>query len=159
FDGETPCMTPAGPQMVQLFLRPGDAEVVDNWHVTGLRGTGSYDLRAEDVFVPAELSGAFSMPAGPRPLRDSALSRFPLMSLLAMVQAAPVSLGIARRAIDEFKALAIGKKNPMGPGLSDQVQSHVGLARAEALLGSARAYYYSEVQGMWDTAVDGRQIS
>jgi alkylation response protein AidB-like acyl-CoA dehydrogenase len=36
------------------FLVPRDevAEVVDDWHVMGLRGTGSKTVVLEDVFVP-----------------------------------------------------------------------------------------------------------
>jgi alkylation response protein AidB-like acyl-CoA dehydrogenase len=160
FDGDQPCLTPAGPEMVELFLHPGAAELIDNWHVSGLRGTGSYDLRADDVFVPAEFAGGFSMPAGPRALRESAISRIPFMTALVIAQSPPVALGIARSAIDEFKALARAKMDPMGgPALCEQVQAHGGLARAEALLAAARAYFFSEVGQIWVSAVEARQIS
>ena len=55
-------------------------------------------------------------------------------------------LGLARRAIDEFKQIALSKQDLFGTRLSDKVQAHVGLARAEALVRSARTYWYSEVE-------------
>ena len=33
-----------------------DVEVVDNWHVAGLQGSGSFDFRMPDVFVPEEMT-------------------------------------------------------------------------------------------------------
>jgi 3-hydroxy-9,10-secoandrosta-1,3,5(10)-triene-9,17-dione monooxygenase len=47
--------TPAGsPPERALFLVPrSDYQIVDTWHVAGLRATGSHDIRIEDAFVPA----------------------------------------------------------------------------------------------------------
>ncbi len=92
------------------------------------------------------MTGGFSMPDGPRAVRDSAITRLPFLSLFGIVQSPPVCLGLARRAIDEFKQIALGKQDLFGTRLSEKVQAHVGLARAEALVRSARAYWYSEVE-------------
>lgn len=41
------------PSAVRVFVVPkARAEVIDNWHVAGLRGTDSPDWRVESVFVP-----------------------------------------------------------------------------------------------------------
>ena len=37
-----------------------DASIADNWHVLGMRGTGSVDFAVDDVFVPAEMTYAAS---------------------------------------------------------------------------------------------------
>jgi alkylation response protein AidB-like acyl-CoA dehydrogenase len=159
FDGDLPRMSSAGPEMIFAFIPPSDVEIVDTWYVTGLRGSGSQDLRAENVFVPIELTGRFSMPGGPIPLRASTVTRIPFITLLGVAQSPPVCLGISRRAIDEFVVLAAGKERPFSPKLSEQVQSHVGLARAEALVQSARSYWYENVERLWDTASRGDEIS
>jgi alkylation response protein AidB-like acyl-CoA dehydrogenase len=158
FDGDAQRMGAAGPEMVMAFLRPGDVEIVDTWHVTGLRGTGSHDLRVQRTFVPAHLTGAFAMPAGPRPLRESTIARIPFVTALAIAQSPPVCLGIARHAIDEFRELALHKERPFAPKLSDQVQAQVGLARAEALLRSARCYWYENVERLWATVTGGDEV-
>jgi len=46
-----------------------------------------------------------------------------------------------------------------GARLSEKVQAHVGLARAEALVRSAQAYWYGEVEAAWNTAVHGCALS
>jgi 3-hydroxy-9,10-secoandrosta-1,3,5(10)-triene-9,17-dione monooxygenase len=55
--------TPPGGSMEErrIFLVPkSDYEVVDVWHVSGLRGTGSHDIVVKDAFVPAYRSVKFS---------------------------------------------------------------------------------------------------
>jgi alkylation response protein AidB-like acyl-CoA dehydrogenase len=106
------------------------------------------------------MTGGFSLPAGPRPVRECALASIPLFTLLGVAQSPPVCLGLARRAIEEFRQLALGKQTAFGgPRLSEQVQAQGGLARAEALLGSARCYWYENVQMLWEAALAGRELS
>ena len=81
------------------------------------------------------------------------------MSLFGLVQSPPVCLGLARRAIEEFKQIALSKQDLFGTRLSEKVQAHVGLARAEALLRSARRYWYSEVEAAWHAADQGCPLS
>jgi alkylation response protein AidB-like acyl-CoA dehydrogenase len=70
-----------------------------------------------------------------------------------------VCLRLARRAIEEFKGLARTKQSALGPRLSEQVQAQVALARAEALVRSARSYWYDEVQAVWHNVVRGCESS
>jgi alkylation response protein AidB-like acyl-CoA dehydrogenase len=86
-----------------IVPRP-EFEILDTWHVGGLCGSGSHDVRVDDVFVPAER--IVSPLGGYRD--DSPLLRFPLGARLAYNKVA-VSLGIARAALDAFVALAEGK--------------------------------------------------
>jgi alkylation response protein AidB-like acyl-CoA dehydrogenase len=151
FDGEEQRMGPHGPEMVIAIMAPADVEIVDTWHVSGMRGTGTQDLRVHDLFVPAEMTGSVSLATGPHALRPSVPARIPLFTALGIAQSPAVCLGIARHAIDEFRTLALQKERPFVPKLSEQVQAHVGIARAEALLRSARAYWYDTVEQIWDT--------
>ena len=99
FDGDTPRMGAAGPEMILAFMPPSDVEIVDTWHVTGLRGTGSHDLRVHQVFVPALLTGSAALPTGPRPVRESKLARIPFMTAIGIAQSPAICLGIARHAV------------------------------------------------------------
>jgi indole-3-acetate monooxygenase len=159
FDGDVPRMGPFGPEMVMCFVHPSDVEIIDTWYVTGLRASGTQDLYVEDLFVPDEMTGGFAMPDGPRALRESPITRIGFLTLFGIVQSPPVCLGLARRAIDEFKEIARSKQDMFGARLSEKVQAQTGLARAEALVGSARAYWYAEVRSIWDAVENKCELS
>jgi alkylation response protein AidB-like acyl-CoA dehydrogenase len=163
FDGDQPRIGENGPEMVFAFLQPFQVEIIDTWYVTGLRASGTQDLYVDNVFVPDDMAGlAFMGPAGPglRLVRQAPIGAIPFMSIAGLAQVPPVSLGIAHRAIDEFRQLALTKQSAFGgPRLAEQVQAQAGLARAEGLLRSARAYWYAEVQTLWDLAVSASPIT
>jgi alkylation response protein AidB-like acyl-CoA dehydrogenase len=131
-------------------------EIIDTWHVAGLRGTGSRDMQVQDVFVPDERMLYF---AGTKPRIDGPTYRYPALGFLALT-IAPIPLGIARRAIDELVALAEGK-TPMGIGskLRERSLTQHEIARAEAILRSARAWMYEVMDELWDKAVRGDEIT
>jgi hypothetical protein len=55
--------TDGGAPVVRCMMAPASSfEVLDTWHTTGLRGTGSNDFRASDLFIPHEHSFSFTGP-------------------------------------------------------------------------------------------------
>lgn len=85
------CFVDEGRVPSVVALPKEDLRVLDNWHTLGLRGTGSHDTVAEEVFVPAER--VFSVFDGPRV--DRPLYRFPVFGFFALSVAA-AALGNAR---------------------------------------------------------------
>ncbi|MGW5672877.1 acyl-CoA dehydrogenase family protein, partial [Micromonospora sp. NPDC003776] len=56
-DGQPLPGADGGPPEMRSMLFPADRVTVeDTWHVLGLRGTGSHDVRVESAFCPAEES-------------------------------------------------------------------------------------------------------
>jgi alkylation response protein AidB-like acyl-CoA dehydrogenase len=134
------------------YAARADVVVHDNWHVSGLRGTGSCDFEMRDVFVPAEHTHEF---AAPPPTQPGLLYRMPVLSVFPWsIAGAP--LGIAGGAIEAFAKLATLSKSRMGTtfqlGDREIVQSVVG--RAEAMLGAARAFLSEAMTELMD-CVDG----
>jgi alkylation response protein AidB-like acyl-CoA dehydrogenase len=141
---------------VRLMYAPArEVELIDTWHTAGLRGTGSGDFRFDGVFVP---DGRCVAPFTPRPTVDSPLGRLPTFTLLAAGVAA-VTLGIARRAIDELVALAQGKTPQFSSRtLAASALAQLDVARAEGALGGARGYLVDELGRTWETILTGDHV-
>jgi alkylation response protein AidB-like acyl-CoA dehydrogenase len=136
------------PRPSVVALRKEDLRIHDTWHTLGLRGTGSHDAVAEEVFVPA--GRVFSLFDGP--LLDRPLYRFPVFGFFALSIAA-AALGNARAAIDDLVALAAGK---VGQGssrtLAERGPTQRSVSSAEASLSAARALYYDAIEATWQAA-------
>lgn len=139
----------APPRPTFVFLEPSQIEFLDTWHAMGLRGTGSTDYQTNDAFVP---EGRWVELGIDPPRVPGALYRFPFFGALALGVTA-VSLGIARRAIEEFKSLAT-QKRPLGSRntLAETQVVQIQLAEAEAAYWSARAFVQQSVHAAWQAA-------
>ena len=130
-----------------MLFPASSAQIVDVWHVSGLRGTGSDAFTVSDLFVPHEYSISRDNPAERR--QPGLLYCFPTGSLYASGFAG-VALGIARRMLDGLVALA-KEKTPRGykRTLSDNavIQSQVGYAHAQ--LQSARLFLLDSLGDIW----------
>ncbi len=142
------------PQASQPVLRvvaipTGELKILDTWHTSGLRGTGSHDAVAEDVFVPERRTLSLS---GNRLTVDAPLYRFPIFGFFALSIAA-AALGNARGAIDDLAQLAAGKVGQDSRRtLAERPATQAAVAEAEASLRAARAFYYEAIDDAWQAA-------
>jgi alkylation response protein AidB-like acyl-CoA dehydrogenase len=148
-DGQ-PCTTPSGGPEIRFMLLPASrCEIIDTWTVGGLRGTGSNDVAARDVFVPTAFASGFSDPyVLPEPrYRIPAFSRV-IAGLGAM------ALGTARTAIETFKEIA-GAKTPIRTTqtLRDTPDAQMRVSEAEALVRAARLFLFDSVEQLWTTVL------
>ncbi len=84
--------------------------------------------------------------------RDEPLYRLPITASVSIPMAG-VPLGLARRSIDELRALAEHKTVAIPPPpvlLRKLPRVRLAVARAETLLGAARAYVYDTVGRLWE---------
>ena len=137
------------PKLRIVGIPKAELEVLDTWHTSGLRGTGSHDAVAHGVYVPAQRT--LSLLDEP-PITDAPLYRFPIFGFFALSIAA-AALGNARGAIDELVDVATHK---VGQGsrrtLAERTPTQAALARAEAALRAARTFYYEAIEDAWQTA-------
>ena len=142
----------ASPAQCILVLRRQDCELLDTWDVVGLRGTGSTDYAAHDVFVPTDRS----IDRAAKALHDGALYRHRFYLLAHAAHA----LGVAHRSIDTFRELALvkpdGRSDRMLAGRAG-IQSDV--AQAHALVAMAGAYLREVVRDAWATVSAGASLS
>jgi alkylation response protein AidB-like acyl-CoA dehydrogenase len=156
-DREGPRCGSSGAADVRLTIFPTSAvEVIDTWHVSGLRGTGSHDYRVADLFV----RGGYSIPCfDAKPVQPGTLYAVPMITVLS-VGIAAVPLGIARTAIDAAVELA-EVKTPLRSSLllRDRATFQAAVGRAEALWGSARSFLLAAVSDLWDEVSSGMGAS
>jgi alkylation response protein AidB-like acyl-CoA dehydrogenase len=158
-DDDGPRRGPDGGPEFRLCLFPrADTEVFDNWHVGGLRATGSNDYQVTDLFVPEDKAVRL-VTFSPPPTQPGPLYAIPMpTTFVACV--ATVALGIARAAIEALIEIAAAK-TPTGSSsvLREKSLVQADLARAEALVRSGRAFLFDEVGACWDDAVAARPVT
>jgi 3-hydroxy-9,10-secoandrosta-1,3,5(10)-triene-9,17-dione monooxygenase len=98
-------MNDNGPPEVKIFLLPeSDYEIVDDWQVTGLRGTGSKSLRSEGAFVAEHRTISLAdATSGELGKGRSALYQSAMLPMLCLNVTGP-ALGAARTTIETFIA-------------------------------------------------------
>jgi alkylation response protein AidB-like acyl-CoA dehydrogenase len=140
------------PEMRYFFVPVAEAELLDTWHVRGMRGTGTHHFAVNDVFVPAERT---VLSATAPALEPGPLYKIPRTLAFASGDAA-VALGMARSCLDAFFELA-GAKTPraMPALLRDQSMVQVNVGQAEAALRSGRAFLMEAVRDIWSEATAG----
>ncbi len=156
-DGDSPRKLAGGRPDIRLVLFPAaDAEVIDTWHVSGLRATGSHDIAVASLSVPVGRSASL---LSERPREPGPLYAFPPFGLLA-ASIAGVALGTARAALGDIAELA-GVKTPTlsSRKLAERAETQSSFARAEAGLRAARALLFEAVADAESAATgDGGEI-
>jgi hypothetical protein len=139
----------SGAPIVKMwFLHRSQWEIMDTWDVSGLRGSGSHDVRTEGGHVPDKFSdvGLVTFP----PHHSNPVFRMPVPLRLAYNKAA-VALGIAKGALDEFVKLA-NTKTPMlsAVPLKDRPIAQHKFGEATAVYRAARAYLMEAMAAVED---------
>ncbi|WP_177221666.1 acyl-CoA dehydrogenase family protein [Lentzea xinjiangensis] len=142
--------TPEGPRLA-VYPR-SDVTIHDTWHSAGLRATGSHEFSVADAYLPSRRT---VWPIGCTPGIEGPITVFPFFGLLA-VGVACVTLGTARRALDEIEALAMEKTPQYATArLAEQTGVQAEIALAEARLSAAAAFLHEALGTAWDFAMTG----
>jgi len=144
------------PETRFLLVPAAQVELLDTWHVRGMRGTGTNHFVVTDVFVPEERT---VLTAGGPLVTDGLLYRIPRTLAFGSGDSS-VALGIARSCLDAFFELA-GSKSPrhMQGLLRDQAMTQFSVGQAEATLRSCQAFLTASVTNIWDEVKSTGQVS
>ncbi|SNB80189.1 Acyl-CoA dehydrogenase [Pseudomonas sp. URIL14HWK12:I8] len=144
----------AGKPLTAVFPA-SEVEIVENWNVVGMQGTGSHDLKLQKKTVEHD----WTFTRGTGATIDEPLYRYPSVSYQAQVHAA-VNLGLARAALDLVTAMSGSTKTVTGaPRLGDRAYYRIELGKAEAKLRSARAFFYEAPEAVWQSILTGVPVS
>jgi len=135
-----------------VFLR-SQAKIIDDWHVLGLRGTGSDSYAVEDLFVPDAHAPA-------RDVDDERRETGPIYpigsTLLYASGFCSVTIGIARRMLDSYVTVAKGRHSRSSPmSMANNHAIHREIAVLEARLSATRAFLHEAVGQVYDASARG----
>lgn len=136
------------PEMRYFFLRRSELEILDTWHVGGLRGTGSHDVMVDDFIVPR----ALSMSAHDPSTASGPYGCIPIIATLSLGMAAQF-LGIGSAALTATEELATTRitSTPM-PDMRDRPEVQKAVAGCSAALSAARTHLHTQATRLWARA-------
>ena len=139
----------------RIFVLPvGQATLIDNWDVLGLRATGSIDYKIDNVFVPEEYTH-FAVTDVPK--RGGWIFRLGIIGFAAIAHSGWAA-GIGRRLLDE-----IARKVHSGIGragtMAESDTFHEQYAKAEATYRSARALVHETWAEVSEALRAGRPLT
>ncbi len=132
-----------------LMLRRDEFDILDDWHVMGMQGTGSKSVVAKDQFVPAPRTaitkaiGLVTAVALPGPRIHANPMYYGRIGAFLVGEGAAVAVGAARGALDLYEEVLRTKKSTQRPLLErdkdPEYQRYYGealslIATAEAAL-------------------------
>ena len=160
-----PAADPAERPTPRVLLLPvGDVEIIDVWHTSGMRATGSHDVAATDVFVPElhtmpvdDLRG--EDPPGAR-LHGEAFLRYPMSPVLCLYAAAS-AVGAAEAAVDLCRDHMSARLLPHTPGdrQAEQATSQARLAEARATVRASRLVWSDAIERLSRAYEDGGSLA
>lgn len=140
------------PDMRTFLLPRKDYRIDDNWHVAGLKGTGSKDIVVEDAFVPEHrthriIDGYFRKSPG-NEINPAPLYRLPFGQVFVR-SVSTSAIGIARAALDTYAEIA-AKRVAAGDGskVAEDASTQAVCARAGAEIEDVREILFRNFDEM-----------
>jgi alkylation response protein AidB-like acyl-CoA dehydrogenase len=144
-----------GTNDARIFVLPvGQAKLIDNWDVLGLRATGSIDYTIDGAVVPE----AYTHPATTEtPLRGGSLYTIGIIGFAAICHSG-WACGIGRRVLDELMKTVAEKAGRPGT-LADSTSFQEQFADVEAKYRAARAFVFETWNDATRTLDRGDKLS
>ncbi len=136
----------------RVFLHPDEVEILDTWHVSGLRGSGSNDFTVTGRWLPAERAVVNSWTST---YKHEPIFRFPAFGVLGPPIGA-IAMGMAAASLAEVATVAATKMpNGSRRTLAMRPKVHFDYASAHTALRAARALFYEAIDEVWEKALVG----
>ena len=160
--GFVPTEEGKAPDMRTFLVPRRDYEIIDNWHTSGLRGSGSKDVVVEDVFVPEhrmhKFSDGFRQDNPGNEVNSSPVYRYPFGQIHVRSVSTP-ALGAAFGALDAYVDYMKSKVSQATGGKArDSFTNSVTASDASALLDREVLVLRRNFQEMFSHLEKGEKI-
>jgi 3-hydroxy-9,10-secoandrosta-1,3,5(10)-triene-9,17-dione monooxygenase len=144
------------PDFRSFLLLAGQYRIEDNWHVAGLKGTGSKDIVVDDAFVPdhrtqSHLDYALGLPLPGQEKNDGPLYRMPWSVVFNLALAASV-LGSARGFVEAWTRETRTRRLALAGPAADDALMQQRLAEATWALDASITRMRADVVELWQRA-------
>ncbi len=146
-----------------MLIPISDCRIIDDWHVLGLRGSGSKSVAVESAFVPEHRTLVYEDVAEGRApgakAHASALYRAPVWPVFTLGICAP-AVGVARGALESF--VNESKTRVYGMDYSAQAKNpavQLRVAEASAMIDSADLLYQRSLDEIIGKIMAGETLS
>ncbi len=147
-DGKPVVDATGAPELVLAAVPRESFRIIDTWHSSGLRGTGSNDIEIDETVVPAHRTFSIANES----LQTGPTDRLPIFACVSAIFAAQ-TLGVSRAVFDH--ALDRGRSTvtpgPM-PDPRDRQDYQIAIAQHGEALTIARERLRSAAQAVWGHA-------
>lgn len=160
--GFVPTEEGKAPDMRTFLVPRCDYEIIDNWHTSGLRGSGSKDVVVEDVFVPEhrmhKFSDGFRQDNPGNEVNSSPVYRYPFGQIHVRSVSTP-AVGAAFGALDAYVDYMKSKVSQATGGKArDSFTNSVTASDASALLDREVLVLRRNFQEMFSHLEKGEKI-
>jgi 3-hydroxy-9,10-secoandrosta-1,3,5(10)-triene-9,17-dione monooxygenase len=151
------------PEMRTFLLPRSDYRIDDNWHVAGLKGTGSKDIVVENAFVPEhrthKLIDGYKRQSPGNAVNPSPLYRLPFGQIFVR-SVSTSAIGAAQGALDAFLEIAAKRVAASdGAKVSEDPTTQTVCARAASLVDETRAVLRRNFDEMMTLVREGKDIA
>ena len=160
--GFVPSEEGAPPDMRTFLVPRSDYEIIDNWHTSGLRGSGSNDVVVDGAFVPDhrmhKFTDGFKQDSPGNAVNPSPVYRYPFGQIHVRSVSTP-AVGAALGALEEYRDYMKSKiSQATGGKAADSPVNSASAAEAAAALDREVLTLRRNFEEMFSCLKDGEKI-
>lgn len=152
-----------GKYEMTLFAVPrSDFKIVDNWNAQGLRGTGSHNVRVDDIYIPSHraigLASYFEGNTDGAKSHDGYIYRVAMPPYFSTVVLGPI-LGTAKGAMEAYLNITKDRVGAMfGETIREQVPVQTRIAESAAEINAAGLVLWRILDELHEFGVNGETV-
>lgn len=151
------------PELYRFYVPVEDFEILDSWHVSAMRATGSHDVTLTDVFVPEHrgisVEGLRERTSPGMQINTGPLWQIPLLTYMVFGAVGPM-VGAAEALFEMVSEIL---KTKVGAYSGDQQQGlmsqRIRLARLKMELEATTGLFEKKAEDVWDLVQRGKVMA